>query len=43
MYGFSGYATNTYGSRRFTGNTGPIVKIAMTVLRLLFRNTTLEL
>lgn len=33
MYGFSGYGTNEYASRRFFGTTisGPIVKIAMTV------------
>ena len=33
MYGFSGYATNEYGTRRFFGTViaGPIVKIAMTV------------
>jgi hypothetical protein len=43
MYGFSGYATNEYGSRRFTGSVGPVIKIAMTVLRLLFKNTTLQL
>jgi len=44
MYGFSGYGTNTYASRRFLGvNFAPVIKIANTILRLLFRNTTLEL
>lgn len=53
MYGFSGYGTNEYGSRRFFGSVlAPVIKIAMTVWRntygivntllLKFRNTTLE-
>jgi hypothetical protein len=33
MYGFSGYATNEYGSRRFFGLTGPLVEIANRVLQ----------
>jgi hypothetical protein len=42
MYGFSGYGTNEYASHR-PSFTGPLVKIAMTVLRLLFKPTTLQL
>ena len=53
MYGFSGYGTNEYGSRRFINGFAPVIKIAMTILRntygilnvllLKFKNTTLEL
>ena len=53
MYGFSGYATNTYGTRRRFGQgiAGPVVKLAMRILQsgygvtnvlmLRFRGTTL--
>jgi hypothetical protein len=43
MYGFSGYGTNEYATSRFTGISGPIIRVANTVLRLLFKNTTLQL
>ena len=32
MYGFSGYGTNEYGSRRVLGIAGPVVKLAMRIL-----------
>jgi hypothetical protein len=52
MYGFSGYATNSYGSFR-QNRIAPVVKLAMTVLRngynigltlmLKFKNLTVQL
>ena len=34
MYGFTGYGTNEYGtSRKTTGIVGPLVDLAMSVLR----------
>jgi hypothetical protein len=35
MYGYSGYGTNTYAGRRFSGPAifAPVVKLAMTVIR----------
>jgi hypothetical protein len=55
MYANSGYATNSYATRRLFGSgiAAPIVKIAMRILKsgygivnvllLRFNNTTLEL
>jgi hypothetical protein len=42
MYGFSGFATNTYGSER-NAFKPPVISLPMTILMLAFRNTTLEL
>jgi hypothetical protein len=42
MFGFTGYGTNEYGSSRYA-RTGPIIRIATTVLRLTFKNITLQL
>jgi hypothetical protein len=42
MYGFSGYGTNAYGSKRIS-LIPPIVRKAMLYLRLKFRNLTLGL
>jgi hypothetical protein len=42
MYGFSGYGTNSYGSKRVS-LIPPIIKKAMRYLQLKFKSITLGL
>jgi hypothetical protein len=42
MYGFSGYATNTYASRR-NAFRPPVISLPMVILQLKFKGITVEL